>query len=419
MRSRSRASRYTALERGALIAGMLGACLVPLNSTLIAVGLPDIGDDLSVPKGTTAVLVTTYLIGMLVLQPFGGRAGDRFGVRRTIIAGLCGFALFSAAAAAAPSFAALLVARLGQAVAGAALMPNVSALLRDIVDASRRGRAFGILGAGIGAGAAIGPLLGGVLVEVGGWRGIFVVSVPIAVAGVAMFVRLDAGHVQTTDERPPGFAAVLRRPTFLAACAVQASSNFAQYSVLLVIPLALDAMGWSSAAVGLVLSGMTVGLLALSPVGGAIGDRTDRRTPVMAGTAIGVVGTALLASLGLEVSAALVGGIVILGIGMGVASASLQTAALEAVDARSAGTAAGVMSTSRYVGSISSTVVIAIAVGDGLSGVRAVLVATVVGTVLAAAASTLLTDARWGKTPSDLEGGALHGGLDGHRSARQ
>ena len=433
--------RYTAVERHALVAGMLGACLVPLNSTLIAVGLPDIGNDLSVAKGTTAILVTAYLIGMLVLQPFGGRVGDRFGVRRTIIGGLCGFALFSAAAAASPGFGALLGARLGQAVSGAALMPNVSALLRDVVGASRRGRAFGILGAGIGAGAAVGPLLGGLLVEAGGWRGIFVVSVPIAAAAVVLFSRLDAGHVRLDDAEAAGFSSVLHKGPFLAACAVQATTNFSQYSVLLVIPLALDAMGWSSASVGAVLSGMTVGLLVLSPIGGTIGDRTNRRAPVMAGTAIGVVGTVLLAGLGLEVSAALVAGIAVLGVGMGVAAASLQTSALEAVDARSAGTAAGVLSTSRYVGSISSTVLIAAVVGDGLTGVRTVLAATVAGTVLATVASAFLVDARWsgqaagsdlaasdaeaadaepsGLEASDLEHGALDGGLDRHRTTRQ
>ncbi|MGI8791986.1 MAG: MFS transporter [Acidimicrobiales bacterium] len=385
-------NRFTREERAALVAGMLAASLVPLNSTMIAVGLPAIGTDLSVRRATTAILVTVYLVAMALLQPFTGRWGDRVGPRRAVTVGLIGFALSSGLGAASPGFAILLVTRAAQAVFGAALIPNVQAIIRGLVAEERRGRAFGTLGAGIGAGAAAGPVIGGLLIEVTGWRGIFVVSVQVALAALVTFSRLDGAGARIEGPRVIGGAGVLASAPFRAACGVQAASNFSQYAVLLVIPLALDAMGWSGGTIGLVLSGMTIGLLVLSPVGGTIGDRIGRRRPVVIGTTTGLVGVALMAAVGLTATPALIAGVVILGLGMGFASASLQTAALESVPANAVGGAAGIMSTSRYVGSISSTIAIAVFVGDGTSGVRAVLTAGVVAAALAIVAATRIAD---------------------------
>lgn len=378
--------RFSRRERVALAGGMVAASLVPLNSTLIAVGLPDIARDLDVTTGRTALLVTTYLVAMALLQPFAGRLGDRFGTRNVVIAGLAGFGVASLAAAAAPSFTVLVGLRVLQAVAGSSLIPNVMSLLRAEVAPDHRGRAFGILGAGIGAGAAVGPVLGGVVVQLGGWRGIFVVSVPVVLVGLPLVGRLRVESTAPDEERTP-MRRLLRQPAFLAACAVQASSNYAQYTLLLVIPVVLAARAWSSGATGLVLSGMTIGLLILSPVGGSLGDRTDRRLPVRAGTGLGVLAALAVAAIGLDVTGVLVVGVAGFGVGMGLASASLQTAALEAVSATSAGSAAGVMSTSRYVGSISSTTVIALLVGDGTDGVASVLWLAALGAALAFAAS--------------------------------
>lgn len=382
-------SRFTSDERAALVAGMTAASLVPLNSTLIAVGLPEIGRDLHVGRGTTAVLVTTYLIGMALLQPFSGRLGDRFGTRRVIAVGLVGFAACSAFAAASPTFGALLGARIAQAAFGAGFIPNVQALIRGVVADARRGRAFGILGVGIGAGAAVGPVLGGAVTQVASWRGIFGVSIPIAVTALWLLTRLHAD----VGAPPPAVTdahAVTRTLTapVLAACVVQAAGNFSQYSVLLVVPLALDATGWSSAAAGLILSGMTVGLLVMSPIGGSLGDRVGRRIPVVTGNTLGFLGAALLAAFALRFSAVLVVGIIVVGLGMGLASASLQAAALESVPPNRVGVAAGIMSTSRYVGSIGSTVAIAAFVGEGTRGIQTVLALGMAAGLIAVGAST-------------------------------
>lgn len=356
---------------------MVAASLVPLNSTMIAVGLPDIADDLDVSRGSVASLVITYLVAMAVCQPLAGRAGDRFGSRTVTLVSLVGFGALSLAAGLMPTFVLLLAARVLQAVFAAALIPNVQAIVRSAIPSEHRGRAFGILGVGIGAGAAVGPILGGVLVDIAGWRSIFVVNAPVAAVAFALVARVTIeARPYTEDVHADG--ALLRGP-FLAACASQATSNLAQYTILLVVPLLLDERGWSSSQIGLVLLGMTAGMLVLNPAGGAMGDRVGRARPVVIGMSALTAGAVLLAIVGATVPALLVVAVVLTGIGMGLALASLQAAALEAVPEQTVAAAAGVFSTSRYVGSIAGSLALAVI------GARPVLVVCAVAAGLAVA----------------------------------
>jgi DHA2 family methylenomycin A resistance protein-like MFS transporter len=367
-------------ERRVLAGGMVAASLVPLNSTMIAVGLPDVADDLDVSRGTAAALVIAYLAAMALCQPLAGRAGDRYGSRRVALAALVGFGVMSAVAASAPSFSLLVATRVAQAVFGAALIPNVQTLVRSAVAPERRGRAFGILGLGIGAGAAIGPVVGGVLIDVAGWRSIFLVNTPVAAVAVVLVARVVDGHVRAEKVELDG---ALLHGKFLAACASQATSSLTQYSILLAVPMLLDERGWSSSEVGAVLLGMTAGLLLLSPMGGSLGDRRGRLLPIVAGMGMLTAGAVLVAAVGGEVPPVLIAGVILVGVGLGIASASLQAAAVDAVPAHRTAAGAGVFSTSRYVGSITGSVALA-AVGP-----RPVLVLTVV-----AGAAAVATGAR-------------------------
>jgi DHA2 family methylenomycin A resistance protein-like MFS transporter len=372
-------------ERAVLAGGMVAASLVPLNSTMIAVGLPDVAGSLDVSRAASAWLVTTYLVAMALCQPLAGRVGDALGSRRVALGALVGFGALSLGAAAAPTFAVLLGARVLQAVFAAALIPNVQVLVRAAIAADHHGRAFGILGAGIGAGAAAGPVVGGVLVDVFGWRSIFVVNAPMAAIAVLLVARVAA------DARPHTRASIPRtgpllRGEFLAACVAQASSNLAQYTILLVVPLLLDDRGWSGSAIGLVLLSMTAGMLLLSTAGGSIGDRLGRRVPVVRGMALIGVGAALLTIVGAAVPVVLVIAVAAVGVGAGLGNASLQAAALDAVPPAAVSSAAGLFSTSRYVGSISGSLALA-AVGP-----RPVLVVTALAGCVALAAARRITD---------------------------
>ena len=140
-----------------LVTAAFGTMLMPLNSTMIAVALPDIVDDLDVSIASTAWLVSGYLIAQASLQPLAGKLGDRLGRRPLILAGLVTFALVSLGAALAPSLGLLIAFRVLQAVAGALVFPNALALVRELLPEERRGTAFGMLGSAIGLAAAGGP----------------------------------------------------------------------------------------------------------------------------------------------------------------------------------------------------------------------------------------------------------------------
>src|SRR5439155_17977287 len=271
----------------------------------------------------------SYLVAMLGFQPFAGRLADKVGIRRVATGALGGFALASVGAGLAPSFGALLVARCVQAAFGAALIPTAQASLRSMVGEDHRGRAFGIFAAGIGVGAAVGPLLGGVLVDVASWRAIFMVNVPLALSALPLIPRPRAA---AASPAAGGSWRALRRAPFVAACATQATGNFALYTVLLLIPLVLSDRGWHGSRVGLAVSGLTAGMVVLAPAGGRMGDRRGRATATTAGMAVVTLGCIVLA-IAVAAPAGMVVGALVMGAGMGLSNASLQASAVEAVPA--------------------------------------------------------------------------------------
>src|SRR6478672_9532096 len=162
--SRAVADARPGAERAVLIAVALGALLAPLNSTMIAVAVPDIVDDFDTTVGTVGWLVTSYLLALAVVQPVAGKLGDRHGRRAFVLGGLAIFGVASLGAALAPSLGFLIGCRVLQAVSGAVVFPNGAGLIRELVPSGRRGRAFGIVGGSIALAAGLGPLIGGVLV---------------------------------------------------------------------------------------------------------------------------------------------------------------------------------------------------------------------------------------------------------------
>ena len=384
--------RPQTLNRTHLLGLALCSALVPLNSTMIAVALPDLAADFGIAAGSAASLVTIYLVVMLFGQPTMGRVIDAVGGRRVLNVALVGFAAASIATAFASTFALVVLGRATQAVFGAALMPAAQALLRTLTVAERRGRAFGLLGSFIGAGAAIGPVIGGVVIQFSGWQGIFVINVPV-IAVALMSIR----GLPTPDtvagarvERSPSLARLLLQRTFGAAFVTQAATTLAQYSMLLVIPIVLDGQGWSSAQIGVALTALTAGMVLMGPVGGRVGDVRGRRRPVVIGVGAAALG-AIAAAVVVESSAvALVGAMAVFGFGMGFAIPSVQTAALESVPEEFAGSASGVLSMSRYTGSIPASVLLAVLVADGGEGAGGYLGLGALAMAIAVLAATRL-----------------------------
>ena len=382
-----------------MLAVALGGMLVPLNSTMIAVALPDLVEDLDSDLASVTWLVTTYLIAMVVLQPAAGRLGDRLGRGPLVLAGLAGFLAASAGAALAPGLALLILFRVLQAATGALVIPYGLALLREQTAEGRLGGRMGQIGAALTLAAAAGPPVGGALVAAFGWRAIFAVNLPLAALALALGARFIPWR-RSRGARPAPPRRLRRLPAgLLAAAAGIALINMAMYVTLLSIPLLLDPRaGVGSGEVGLVLGCLSITTAALSPLGGRLSDRVGRRLPAAAGAAL-LAASLLVLSLypglgSIAVAALLLGA----GAGVGLATPALQTAAIESVRVAHSGTAAGLSSTSRYVGSITGTLLLAGPLAPAVAGEAGfgLLYATLAGCSAAAIAAALLLPLRRG-----------------------
>jgi MFS family permease len=163
---------------------ILASSLAFVDGSVVNVGLPAIGKSFQTDAAGLQWVVNTYLLPLSALLLLGGAAGDRFGNRRILMIGVGIFGLASVACAAAPSLAWLLAARFVQGVSAAMLLPCSLAILGRSFSGAAKGRAVGIW-AGVGAAAgAIGPVLGGWLIDAGSWRFIFLINIPLAAAAV-------------------------------------------------------------------------------------------------------------------------------------------------------------------------------------------------------------------------------------------
>lgn len=430
-----------------VLAVALGNLLVPLNSTMIVVALPLIGRDLGADRVTLAWLVTSYLIAMASLQPIAGRLGDRFGRRRFMLGALVYFIVASVGAALAPDLLVLVAFRLQQAIAAAAVVPNSLALLRGRSVEGKAGTYFGISGATTSIGAAIGPLLGGLLSAID-WRLIFLVNLPLAglalamawrslpagdpprrsahadvagavalgvllslaawtlteagtssraltlgllavvVVGGALFVRYESRHA---DAALPPFLFTVR--AFTTANLTIALSNLALYGTFLAVPVILAGSGPDATIRGgIAISAQSVAMIVLSPVSGALVDRVGARWPTALGGALIAVG---LGILGLSGHASDFGVLLIClpitGAGVALTFPATRIAALDAVPARYAALASGVTSSSRYFGGMIGALVAGIALVEATeaTAARLFLILAAAGVLAAIAGSQL------------------------------
>jgi EmrB/QacA subfamily drug resistance transporter len=173
----------------------LAVCLVAgfmtlLDVSIVNVGLPQMEAGLHASPGDVSWVRAGYTLTFgLVLVP-SGKLGDTLGRKRMFLIGLFLFTGVSLLCAISPSAGWLVVARLLQGIAGGLLNPQIIAMIQQLFRGSERGRAFGLYGGTVAVATAIGPLAGGLLIEAGGWRWMFMINVPIGVLALVLGVVL-------------------------------------------------------------------------------------------------------------------------------------------------------------------------------------------------------------------------------------
>jgi len=179
---------------------ILGIAMALLDTTIVNVALPSIRTSLNADEANLSWIISGYALAYgLVLIP-AGRIGDRIGHKWVFIVGIAGFTLASFAAGIASDSTTLIIARVVQGLFGGIFFPPVTALIQLMFPPRKRGQAFAIFGASIGFSTALGPLVGGLLIqwlgETDGWRSIFFVNLPFGVIAVIAAIMLLPGGAE-------------------------------------------------------------------------------------------------------------------------------------------------------------------------------------------------------------------------------
>ena len=175
--------------RWVLAATVLGSSMVLLDSTVVNVALPTIGKHLNASLADLQWTVTAYTLTLAGLILLGGSLGDRKGRRRIFLTGVVWFALASALCGLAPGVGVLIAARVLQGIGGALLTPGSLAIIQATFVPDDRPRAVGAWSGLGGVASAVGPVLGGWLVQTAGWRWVFLLNLPLAAAVVMVTMR--------------------------------------------------------------------------------------------------------------------------------------------------------------------------------------------------------------------------------------
>lgn len=440
------AGRTVPHPRWTIAATMLASSLAFIDGSVTNVALSAMGKDLGAGPADLPWTINAYLLPLSALLLLGGAAGDHYGRLRMLIVGICLFTLASTACAMAPNHDVLLAARAGQGIGAAILMPNSLGILGSSFEGEARGRAVGTWAAAGAIASAIGPPLGGWLVDVIGWRWIFILNIPVAAAAILIawrFVeesgegesRLDWGGALLataalgaltwaltlwSTRHAPGFDTSVglgvgslllamflwiehrRGDRAMMPLGLFGSRPFVGLTVLtfllygalggllVLLPFLLINGGhYSPTQAGLALLPFSIVIGTASRLAGRLTGRMGPRWPLTIGPLVTGAGFALMLRADPAASywTSILPGMAVIALGMAGAVAPLTTAVLSSVDRRHTGTASGFNSAvARTGGLIATALAGAVMAETGAALTGSFQVAAVVAALLAAAA---------------------------------
>lgn len=327
--------------------------LASLGTSIANIALPALVDAFAAPFLQVQAVVVAYLAAMTVSVVIAGRLGDSRGLKPMLVVGLAVFAIASLLCAIAPNLSLLIGARALQGVGAAFLMTLAMALMRQTANEARVGRAMGLLGTVSALGTALGPSLGGLLIPVAGWRGIFWVQVPLAVLALVLAIRLlPAGPAKAKALSVTLWSVMTRNlVTNLLVNIVVAA---VMMTTLVVGPFYLGiALGLTATQVGFVMAvGPVISIFSGVPSGRMV-DAWGSGRILAIGLALLAAGSFLLALLPNRIGVTgYVISIIVLTPGYQLFQAANNTAALAEVSKDRRGTVSGLISLSRNIGLI-------------------------------------------------------------------
>jgi EmrB/QacA subfamily drug resistance transporter len=387
--------------RWLVAAAVLGSGMAFLDSTVVNVALPAIGRDLDTGLTGQQWVLDGYLLSLSALLLSGGAAGDRYGRRRVFLGGLVLFTVASVVCGVSPTVGWLIAARVVQGIGAAALVPGSLAMIDVGIRNDDRAQAVGLWAGMSGVTSALGPFIGGWLVDAASWRWVFLLNVPLAVAAMWITVRhVPESRATDTHGHPDlaGAAAVMiglagviyplievpsHGWTATAVTAVvigvlgllvfavietrvQAPllplglfrsrqfsganlTTFAVYAALggalFLLTLQLQqSLHYSALVAGVATLPITVIMLIGSPWAGSLAQRTGPRLPMTVGPLVAAAGLALMARItpGASYLSVVLPAVVVFGLGLMITVTPLTAAVLAAVPESQAGTASGV-----------------------------------------------------------------------------
>ena len=340
--------------RALLAVVVLAVFVIVMNGSMTNVALPTIGEEFGASEAEAGWVITGYLLGFAVGIPLYGRLSDVYSLRKVFCAGLVAFTLGSLVCALAPSLGVLVAGRMLQAAGGAAIPALSSTSVARLLPPGKRGGALGLIVSSVGAGGAVGPVVGGAVVQFAGWHTMFygtlvlgLLLVPAALrvlpetrpeggsfdlpgglllalaAGLALFVvtqgqnlglssplllgacltallsgLLFARRIATVPE-PFVSPSLLANGSYLACSAVGFFGMLANLTSIVFVPLLLlQVNGLGAGAAGLALAPGAVAVALLSPLAGRLSDRTGPGPPIVLGLLVMFFSLLVLSTFG-------------------------------------------------------------------------------------------------------------------------